>query len=80
MPLDAIAWCRHEATREALRSCSARRWPATASENVRALAARIERYVRDWDEHATPLIWVKTADEILAKAVRKSKDHSRTDH
>lgn len=49
-------------------------------ENVRALAARIERYVRDWDEHATPFVWVKTADEILAKAVRKSKDHSGTDH
>ncbi len=47
---------------------------------VRALGARIERYIRDWDEHATPFVWVKTADEILAKAVRKPQDHSGTDH
>ena len=48
--------------------------------DVRALAARIERYIRDWDERATPFVWVKTADEILAKAVRKHQDHSETDH
>ncbi|MBA2372350.1 MAG: IS630 family transposase [Chloroflexi bacterium] len=49
-------------------------------EGVRALGARIDRYIRDWDEHATPFVWVKTADEILAKAVRKPQDHSGTDH
>ena len=49
-------------------------------ENVRALGERIARYIRDWDEHATPFVWVKTADEILAKAVRKPKDHSGAEH
>ncbi len=49
-------------------------------ENVKALAARIQPDFRDWDEHATPFVWVKTADEILAKAVRKPKDHSGTEH
>jgi len=49
-------------------------------ENVRALGARIARYIRDWDDHATPFVWVKTADEILAKAVRKPQDHSGTVH
>ncbi len=48
--------------------------------DVRALAARIERFIRDWDGRATPFVWLKTADEILAKAVRKHQDHSETVH
>ncbi len=51
-----------------------------SDESVRALVARIERYIRDWDEHATPFVWVKTADEILAKAVRKPQETSVTGH
>lgn len=49
-------------------------------ENVRALVARIERAIRDWDDDASPFVWVKTADEILAKAVRKTKETSGTKH
>ncbi|MGH2498869.1 MAG: IS630 family transposase, partial [Candidatus Limnocylindria bacterium] len=51
-----------------------------SDESVRALVARIERYIRDWDEHATPFVWVKTADEILAKAVRKPQETSGAGH
>jgi hypothetical protein len=61
-----------------MRAASARTFSKLS--RARAWRCRIERYVRDWDEHATPFVWVKTADEILAKAVRKSKDHSGTDH
>lgn len=49
-------------------------------ESVRALVARIERFIREWEEGAAPFIWVKTADEILAKAVPKHQDHSGADH
>jgi transposase len=49
-------------------------------ENVRALVARIERAIHDWDANASPFVWVKTADEILAKAVRKTKETSGTEH
>lgn len=42
-------------------------------ESVRAVVARIERAIREWDERASPFLWVKTADEILAKAVRTPK-------
>ncbi len=49
-------------------------------ESVRALVARIERFTREWSEGATPFKWVKTADEILAKAVRKPKETSGTRH
>ena len=38
-------------------------------ENVRVLTAAIERFTREWDARATPITWVKTADD-LAKAVR----------
>ncbi len=48
--------------------------------NVRALVARIERFVREWSEGATPFKWVKTADEILAKAVRKPQETSGAGH
>ncbi|MEX2047821.1 MAG: IS630 family transposase [Chloroflexota bacterium] len=51
-----------------------------SDESVRALVARIERYIRDWEQHATPFVWVKTAEEILAKAVRKPKETSVTSH
>ena len=51
-----------------------------ADESVRALVARIERYVRDWDSHARPFVWVKTAEQILAKAVRKPQADSGAGH
>ena len=49
-------------------------------ESVRALVARIERFARQWTEGATPFVWVKTAEEILAKAVRKPQETSGAAH
>ncbi len=49
-------------------------------ENVRVLTAAIERFTRDWNAGATPFTWVKTADEILAKAVRKTQADSGARH
>ena len=49
-------------------------------ESVRALSAAIERFTREWNASATPFSWVKTADEILAKAVRKPQAHSGAGH
>jgi Integrase core domain. len=42
-------------------------------ESVRALIAAIERFTRQWNDGASPFTWVKTSDEILAKAVRKAQ-------
>jgi transposase len=49
-------------------------------ESVRALVATIERFTREWNAHATPFVWVKTPDEILARAVRKPQGDSGADH
>ncbi len=49
-------------------------------EEVRALVAAIEGFIRKWADGATPFVWVKTADEILAKAVRKHQDDSGAGH
>jgi transposase len=49
-------------------------------ENVRVLTAAIERFTRDWNTGASPFTWVKTADEILAKAVRKPQADSGARH
>jgi transposase len=49
-------------------------------ENVRVLTAAIERFTREWNAGATPFAWVKTADEILAKAVRKTQADSGARH
>ena len=43
---------------------------------VRALIDAIDAFTSQWNDHATPFAWVKTADEILAKATRKAQDHS----
>lgn len=40
-------------------------------QNVRVLCAAIERFTREWNAGAAPFSRVKTADEILAKAVGK---------
>ena len=40
-------------------------------ENAPVLTAAFERFTRDWNTGATPFAGIKTADEILAKAVRK---------
>ena len=49
-------------------------------ENVRVLGAAIERFTREWNAGGTPFTWVKTADEILAKAVRKPQADSGARH
>jgi transposase len=59
-------------TRQALRRGS--------FESVRALIAAIERFTREWNAGATPFTWVKTADQILAKAVRKTQGDSDAGH
>jgi transposase len=47
---------------------------------VRALVTAIDAFTSEWNDRAAPFAWVKTADEILAKAVRKTKDHSDAPH
>jgi transposase len=49
-------------------------------ESVRALVAAIERFTREWNACATPFTWVKTPDQILAKAVRKTQADSGAGH
>jgi transposase len=49
-------------------------------ESVRALVAAIERFTREWNTDATPFAWVKTPDQILAKAVRKAQADSGGRH
>jgi len=49
-------------------------------ESVRALVAAIERFTREWNSDASPFAWVKTRDEILAKAVRKTQADSGVHH
>jgi len=48
--------------------------------SVRELIAAIEDFTRNWNAGATPFSWVKTADEILAKAVRKTPASSESRH
>jgi transposase len=49
-------------------------------ESVRALVAAIERFTRAWNTGAAPFKWVKTPDEILAKAVRNTQATSGAGH
>ena len=40
----------------------------------------IDTFTANWNAGATPFTWVKTADEILAKAVRKTQADSGARH
>jgi transposase len=42
-----------------------------AFRSVRELVERIDAFTVSWNAGASPFVWVKSADEILAKAVRK---------
>jgi transposase len=42
-----------------------------AFRSVKELVARIDAFTAQWNAGASPFAWVKSADEILAKAVRK---------
>ena len=46
--------------------------------SVKDLNAKIRAFVDGWNDRAHPLIWTKTADDILKKANRKTT--SNTDH
>ncbi len=49
-------------------------------DSVKALVAMIEAFTRSWNDGASPFMWVKTAEEILAKAVRKPRVTSESGH
>ena len=48
--------------------------------SVKELIAGIELFAANWNAGASPFAWVKTADEILAKAVRKRPATSESRH
>ena len=48
--------------------------------SVKELVTAIEAFIHTWNAGASPFIWVKTADEILAKAVRKPRATSESRH
>jgi len=48
--------------------------------SVRALVEMIDAFTRSWNSGASPFTWVKTADEILAKAVRKPVPTNESGH
>ncbi|MGH2727996.1 MAG: IS630 family transposase [Actinomycetota bacterium] len=48
--------------------------------SVRELIAMIDTFTVNWNAGATPFMWIKTADEILAKAVRKPRATSESRH
>ena len=59
-------------TRQAIRRGSFR--------SVKELIAMIDAFTRQWNAGASPFTWVKTPDEILAKAVRKPRAISESGH
>ena len=48
--------------------------------SVKELIAMIAAFTDQWNERSTPFRWVKTADQILAKAVRKPRAISESGH
>ena len=48
--------------------------------SVKELIERISTFTAQWNEGSTPFRWVKTADQILAKAVRKPSATSESRH
>lgn len=48
--------------------------------SVDDLERAIDAFTSAWNENAAPFAWVKTADQILAKAIRKPKDNSGAVH
>jgi transposase len=51
-----------------------------AFRSVRELVARIEAFVESWNAGASPFVWTKSDDQILAKAVRKRPAISESGH
>jgi len=48
--------------------------------SVKELVAMIDAFTRQWNDGSSPFHWVKSADEILAKAVRKPRAISESGH
>jgi transposase len=48
--------------------------------SVKDLTSAIDEFTRQWNDGATPFTWIKTADQILAKATRKPKENSGAGH
>jgi hypothetical protein len=48
--------------------------------SVKELIAGIELFAATWNAGASPFAWIKPADEILAKAVRKRPAISESRH
>ena len=48
--------------------------------SVKELIAMIDAFTASWNEGSTPFHWVKTADQILAKAVRKPSTIGESGH
>jgi len=48
--------------------------------SVKELIAMIDTFTANWNSGSTPFVWTKTADEILAKAVRKDRAISESRH
>jgi transposase len=48
--------------------------------SVKELVAMIDTFTVNWNAGSTPFVWTKTADEILAKAVRKDRAISESRH
>jgi len=48
--------------------------------SVKELIAMIDAFTRQWNAGASPFVWVKNADAILAKAVRKPPANSESGH
>jgi len=47
---------------------------------VRTLVETIDTFTSQWNDDASPFTWVKTADQILAKAIRKTTEKSDASH
>ena len=48
--------------------------------SVKELVAMIEAFTDQWNAGSSPFVWVKSADAILAKAVRKPRANSESGH
>jgi transposase len=48
--------------------------------SVKELVAMIDTFTTSWNAGSSPFMWTKTADEILAKAVRKDRAISESRH
>jgi len=48
--------------------------------SVEELTSAIDAFTRPWNDRAAPFTWIKTADQIVAKATRKPNENSGAGH